>query len=431
MYDLAIIGAGWAGFNASLKARELGLKVALIDQSEIGGTCLNLGCIPTKTLIQSAKVFNLIKKAASFGIKVALPAVDFIKIQERKDKLILQLRAGMRSRLKDIDLISGQGRIISLQEISIAGGNTIQARNILIASGSRPYELPQLKFDAKKILSSNEILGLKEIPGSLLIVGGGVVGCEFASLFCALGSRVTLVEKMPQLLPAEDKEIARRIENNFKKKGVKVNTNSDAASFNPDDFDIILVCVGRTPQIEGLGLEGLGIKLEKGRIAVDDYLRTNIGNIFSAGDCSSKIMLAHLASYQGRLASRNIAQPNNPQSVASACVPSCIFTDPEVASIGLSEEQALESGLNVAIHKFDFLGSGMARVLDESDGLIKIISDKNSGVVLGAAIIGPRATELIGILTLAVANSLKINNLRQTIFAHPTLAESISEALEK
>ncbi|MDO8662769.1 MAG: dihydrolipoyl dehydrogenase [Candidatus Omnitrophota bacterium] len=430
MYDLAIIGAGWAGFNAGLKARKLGLQTVLIDKSEIGGTCLNLGCIPTKALIQSAKVFNLVKKSSAFGINTSVPAIDFVKIQERKDKIIQQLRLGMRSMLKDIDFLSAEAQILSANEIKVSGSSPVQAKNILIAAGSMPYELPQFKFDAKKILSSNEILSLKAIPGSLLIVGGGVIGCEFASLFLSLGSKVTVVEKMPQLLPGEDKETARKLENIFKKKGIKINTATDASSLNPDDFDIILVCVGRVPRTEGLGLEKLGLKLERSRIITDDYLCTNINNIYAAGDCASKIMLAHLASFQGRLAAQNIAQPDNRKSAAAACVPSCIFTDPEIASIGLSEDKAIANGLSVDIHKFDFLGSGMARILDEAEGFIKIISGQNSGIVLGASIIGPKATELIGILTLAVANSLSIKNLRQSIFAHPTLSESISEALE-
>ncbi|MDD5519114.1 MAG: FAD-dependent oxidoreductase, partial [Candidatus Omnitrophica bacterium] len=296
MYDLAIIGAGWAGFNACLKAKQSGLKVVLIDKSLLGGTCLNLGCIPTKTLIQSAKVFNLVKKSSDFGINVSGPTVDFLKIQERKDRIIQQLRSGIQQMLKDIDYLTGQARLVSSQEIRVLE-KTIRARNVLIATGSKPYELAQFKFDAKKTLSSNEIISLKEIPGSLLIIGGGVIGCEFAGLFSQLGTKVTVVEKMPQLLPGEDREVAKKIETVFKKKGINVNTSSDAAAFNPADFDIILVCVGRKAQTENLGLEEAGVNLDKGAIAVDDYLKTNINNIYAAGDCTAKIMLAHFASY--------------------------------------------------------------------------------------------------------------------------------------
>jgi len=428
MYDLAIIGAGWAGFNAAQEAKQLGLKAVIIDKSHIGGTCLNLGCIPTKALIQSAKIFNSIKKSSTFGINTTAPEIDFVKIQERKEKIVQQLRLGMQSMLKGIDFLAGVARIVSPQEIEISG-KRIQTRSILIATGSRPYELPQFKFDSKKIISSDEMLGLKSIPDSILIIGGGVIGCEFASLFSILGSKVSIVEKMPQVLPGEDNEVARKLESSFRKKGIKVSTNTDAAALSLADFDIVLVCVGRSPQTQGLGLEELGVRLEKGRIVADDFLSTNINNIYTAGDCCSRIMLAHFAGFQGRIAAQNIKNPENRKSSASSCVPGCIFTDPEIGSVGLNEEKAKASGFEIEIHKFDFQGSGMSRILDETEGFVKIISDKKTGIVLGSSIIGPKATELIGILTLAVSSRLKVEDLRNVIFAHPTLSESISEAL--
>jgi len=429
MYDLAIIGAGWAGFNAGLQAKQSGLKTVIVDKSEIGGTCLNLGCIPTKTLIQSARVFNLAKKSSVFGVSLLDPVLDLRKMQERKDRIIQQLRQGMRFRLKEIDFLSGEAQLLSNQEIKTSGDKVIRAKNVLIASGSKPCELAQFKFDGKKILSSNEALSLKNIPDSLLIIGGGVIGCEFASLFSILGSKVTIAEKMPQLLPGEDKEVARKIENCFKKKGIKVNTDADVSSLKPDDFDIILVCIGRKPQVDALGLDNLGIRLENGRIVIDEYLRTSANDVYAAGDCVSKIMLAHLAGWQGRAVVQNLTQPNNRTSAYPACVPSGIFTDPEIAAVGLNEEEAVNKGLAVDICRFDFLGLGMSRILEETDGFIKIVVDKKSGVVLGASIIGPKATELIGIFSLAVANSITVRSLRNTLFAHPTLSESISEAL--
>lgn len=429
MYDLAIIGAGWAGYNAGLRAKQLGLRVVLVDKALLGGTCLNLGCIPTKTLIQSARVFNLVKKSSSFGINSASASVDFLKVQERKDKLVLQLRTSMQAMLKDVDYLTGEARILSPREIKISD-KTIQTRHILIASGSIPYELPQFKFDAKKILSSSEMLSLKEIPESLLIIGGGFIGCEFAGLFSHLGTKVTLVEKMPRLLPGVDKDVVKRIEAVFKKKGIKLNTNTDAADLNLADFDIVLVCVGRIPQTQGLGLEELGISLERGRIITDEYLNTNIGNIYAAGDCTARIMLAHFAGYQGFSAAGNIANPESRERITSVNIPSCIFTDPEIASVGLNEDEAESSGLDIDIRKFDFLASATARILDETDGFIKIVLDRKTGVVLGASIIGPKATELISILTLAVSCRINIKELRKVIFSHPTLSESIAEALK-
>ena len=430
MYDLSIIGAGWAGFNAALKAKELGLKTCLIEKSQIGGTCLNLGCIPTKSLIQCAKVYSLAAKSQIFGLDILNPVVNFSKIQERKENIIRQLRSGMQFMLRGVDIFVGSASIVSNNEI-VAGGKTINSKSILIASGSKPYELAQFKFDNKKIVSSNEILELTQLPKTLLIIGGGVIGCEFASLFNNLGSEVTIAEKMPQLLPGIDKEAARKLETIFKKKGIKANTNTDASTFNLNDFSYVLVCVGRAANTEGLGLEELGVNLKKGRIIVDDYLRTNIRNIYAAGDCASEIMLAHYAAYQGIITAENIANPDYQKKADNSVIPACIFTDPEIANVGPNEDELTAKNIKIKIHKFDFLGCGMARIMDENEGFIKIISDANTSILLGASIIGPKATELIATLTFAVTNHLKVSQIRNTIFAHPTLSEAIHEALRE
>jgi len=428
-YDLAIIGAGWAGFNAAIRAKELGLKVALIEKEQIGGTCLNRGCIPTKTLIQSAKVYSLAKKSKTFGIETPSPQINFSEIQIRKDKIIEQLRKGMESMLKGIDFLKGEAQIVSRNTLKIGQGQ-INTKFILIATGSKPLELGGLKFDGKKIISSDEILNLKQIPKSLLIIGGGVIGCEFASLFSTLGSEVSIVEKMPQLLPGEDREIAKKLETVFKKKGIKINTNTDATTQDLTNYELVLLCIGRIPKIENLDLEKIGLKLEKNKILVDGYLKTDISNIYAAGDCTGQVCLAHFAAYQGRVACENIANPCGLKQANNYNVPNCIFTDPEIASVGLNEEAARNQGMDIKINKFDFLGSGMARILDETDGFIKIISDNKTGQILGSSIIGPRATELIGILTIAISSRLKVSEIQNTIFAHPTLSECISEALK-
>lgn len=429
-YDLAIIGAGWAGFNAALKAKQLGLKVCLIEKEQIGGTCLNRGCIPTKTLIQSAKVYILSQKVNNFGIDIApAPKVNYLKIQERKDKIVQQLRSGMRFMLKDIDLFQAPAQILSSEQLNV-GKQIVKTKFILVATGSRPQELFSLKFDGKKIISSDDILNLKEAPKSLLIIGGGVIGCEFASLFSVLGSRVSIIEKMPQILPGQDLDIANRLNTAFKKRGIQVNTSTEAKPTELKNYDLVLLCVGRIPETGNLNLDKIGVKLEKGKIIADEYLRTNIPNIYAAGDCTAKIMLAHYASYQGRIAAENIAGIYAPKKASDASIPNCIFTEPEIASVGLSEEEARSKIGEIKIDKFDFMGSGMARILDETSGFIKIISDKKTEEILGTSIIGPRATELINILTLALSSRLKISQIRDTIFAHPTLSESIGEALK-
>ncbi len=427
-YDLTIIGAGWAGFNASLRAKELGLKVCLIDESQIGGTCLNKGCIPTKALIQSAKVYSIVKKSPSYGIDRADPALNFIRIQQRKEEIIQQLRSGMQFMLKEIDFLNSEAKFVSNQEL-IAGGKTIKSSSIIIACGSKAMELKSIKFDGKKILSSDDILNLKEIPKSLLIIGGGVIGCEFASLFTMLGSHVSIVEMMPHILPGVDKEVASKLETVYKKRGLKISTNTDATTVDLTKFDTVLVCIGRSPDTQRLNLQDMGINLDKNKIIVDEYLKTSVPNIYAAGDCTGKIMLAHFAAYQGVVAAENIAWPDNLKKADNAVVPNCIFTDPEIAAVGLTEDESSAKGLEISVQKFNFLGSGMARIMDESEGFIKIISDKKTGYILGASIIGPKATELIASLTVAITNRLTISQIKNTIFAHPTLSESILEAL--
>ncbi|MDD3087334.1 MAG: dihydrolipoyl dehydrogenase [Candidatus Omnitrophica bacterium] len=430
MYDLAIIGAGWAGFNACLRAKELNLKVALIEKGGVGGTCLNLGCIPTKSLIHASKIFSLVKNSADFGVNASNPIVDFKKMQERKAKVVEGLQKGMRFLLKGVDFIEGEAKITSAQEINV-NGNIIQTRYILLATGSKPLELDALKFDGEKILSSDQVLSLKEVPSRLLIIGAGVIGCEFASLFSNLGAKVTITEKMPQVLPGEDSQVASRLEGIFRKKGINVITKEGNLPKNLDDFDLVLACVGRSANTEISGLRQMGVALEENRILTDEYLKTSIENIYAAGDCTSKIMLAHFAGYQGRLAVDNIFSKTTKRSISYLNVPNCIFTDPEISSVGLSEENAFKGGMDIAVKKFDFLGLGLAHIIDETQGFLKIVFDKNSGVVLGCSIIGPRATEIISTLTLALSCRLKVQDLSAVLFAHPTISESISEALKQ
>ncbi|MBU1727611.1 MAG: dihydrolipoyl dehydrogenase [Candidatus Omnitrophica bacterium] len=428
-YDLIIIGAGWAGFNAAQVARVRGFKVCVIEKAHVGGTCLNSGCIPTKALIQSAKVFSLVKKSQNFGVEVLTSSISLSRVQERKSRIVQQLGAGMQFLLKGTDFYSAEAELLSNTEVR-SGQDTLKSKYILLATGSSPIELPQFKFDGKKIISSDDILNLKETPRSLLIIGGGVIGCEFASLFSVLGSQVSLVEKMPQLLPGEDPEIAKKLEINFKKKGIKVTLDTDASALNLDEFDLVLICVGRVPCTDGLGLEKVGVALEGGRIIVDDYLKTSVPNIYAAGDCTGKVMLAHYAAYQGKIAAKNIINNATTQIKAdNAIVPNCIFTDPEIASVGLNESNAIAMGIELKIDKFDFIASGMARIIDEAEGLIKIISNKSTNEIIGASIIGPRATELISVLTLAVSARLKTTQIKEMIFAHPTLSEAIGEAI--
>jgi dihydrolipoamide dehydrogenase len=429
MYDLIIIGAGWAGLNAALTAKKYGLKAVLIEQGRIGGVCLNQGCIPTKTLLQSVKMLSLAKKFPSFGIEGAGQVVARMdQMQKRKEKIIQQLARGMEYMIKGVEYVQGCARIVSADTVEV-DGKSLKARYILIATGSKPAALPQMAFDAVKIMSSDQLIDLQEIPASLLIIGGGVIGCEFASLFAGLGSKVTIVELMDQLIPGEDKEVAGKLEVLFKKRNITVLLNQDAAGVDAKAFDRVLVSIGRKADCQGLGVEKLGIQSEKGRVIVDGYLRTAVPTIFAAGDCIGTIMLAHFAAYQGRMAVENMVHPDNPRQIDMLNVPAAIFTDPEIASVGLTADQAVKTGIQVKVDKFDFLGSGMARILDETDGFIKVVSDNSTGRILGAAMIGPKVTEIIGIISAAVINRLTVSDIKKVILPHPTLSESISEAL--
>jgi len=426
MYDVCIIGAGWAGFNAAIRASKLGASVCLIEKDAIGGVCLNHGCISTKVLAKSSETLSLIKKSSEFGINSTVE-FNLIKVLQRKKEIIDRLNKGMQYRLKtkNVQVISGKAEIISPKEVSV-DSQKIETDNIIIAIGSRPIELPSLKFDKKRVLSSDDILQIDSIPKDLLIIGGGIIGCEFASIFSEFGSKVTIVELLEHILPAEDKEAAKKIELIFKKKGIEILTKTKVEDLQLDKFDKILVSVGRIPNTEGIGLENIGIKKGRGGILVNDYLQTNIDNIFAAGDCIGGILLAHIASYEGILAAENIFKEKKAANYLG--VPNCIFTNPEIASVGLNEESAKLKDYKFKVLKFNFLSSGMAHILNDTDGFIKITVDDKTQQVIGATIIGPKATELITTLTIAVRNRLKISQINDSIIAHPTLSEGIQEA---
>ncbi len=447
MYDLAIIGAGWAGINAAFRARALGLKTALIEKDAIGGTCLNKGCIPTKSLIQSAKVFNLVRKSKTFGFSLSGdPVADLAGMQARKENVVLQLRRGMESMLSGIDVLRGRARFADNDTLELdceagsgcsgCGRNDahdlpkkIRSRYFLVASGSKPAELSALAFNRSTILSSDDLLSVREIPASLLIVGGGAIGCEFAGIFSSLGSQVTVAELMPQLLPGMDGDVARKLENVFRKKGIKVLTGTDASDLDTAAFSRVLVSAGRTADLSGLGLEKTGIRIERNRIAADDFLNAGVPNIYAAGDCASRLMLAHFAGYQGRTAVDNMFRPDSLRRISEANIPVCVFTDPEIGAVGLTEAEAGQQGIAAEMRRFDFMGSGMARILDETEGFIKIVSGSKTGKLIGASIIGPRATELVGIMTVAVQSGLTVAGFKELVFAHPTLSEAIGDAL--
>lgn len=427
MYDLTIIGAGWAGYSAALHAKELGKSVCLIEKSDIGGTCLNRGCIPTKFLVHTAKQILSLKKSVAYGLQVSSFNFDFKNTIINKNELIAKLRSSMENELKSkkVDVVKSGAKIISTDQIKVESG-IIDTKNIIVATGSRPVEFPDLKFDGKRFISSDDLLNIDSIPGSLLIVGGGVIGCEFATIFNSLGTNVTMVELLERILPTEDREVSKKLELIFKKEGIVIHTGKRAQDLNLDEFEKILICVGRAPYTKDLGLEEVGVKKEKNRIAVNEFLETSVKGISAAGDCIGGYQLAHVAAYEGRLTVNNIF--GQKEKTDYSAVPNAIFTDPEIASVGLKEEEAKNKNIDIKIGKFSFLGLGLAHIIGQTDGFIKIIADKESERVLGASLFGERATELVSCLGLAVKNKLSLSQISNTIFAHPTISESIQEA---
>jgi dihydrolipoamide dehydrogenase len=428
MYDLVVIGAGWAGFSAASYAAKSGFKTALIEKDSLGGTCLNYGCIPTKAILNTTKLFSQFKKSAKFGITAGAPSLDLARLNQRKNEVVSSLRSGLEFLIKSnkIDFLKGEAEIISPNQVKV-DGRVLEAKYILIATGSRPMELPKIKFDGHSIISSTEALALTEMPKKALIIGGGVIGCEFAEVFISCGAQVEIVELTANLLPGVDKEIAKRLEVILKKRGAKISLNTDAAALDFKDYDKVLLCVGRTSCSDCF--KDLSIQKERGKITVNEYLQTDIPNIYAAGDCIGGYLLAHVASYEGRLAAKNMAEGNK-QKTDYRAVPAGIFTNPEIACVGLSEEEARKNSSDIIVNKFDFRSLGMSYVIDEPDGFVKIISDKKENL-LGASIIGPKATELIHILALALHNRLTISQIRDTIFAHPTISEAIAETLQE
>ena len=419
-YDLVVIGAGWAGFNAALEAKKLGKRVCLVESDQIGGACLNHGCIPTKVLTHFAK-----KNSKN------LPQ-DISSLKKDQADIISKLKNGMDSILKSqkIDLVKGTAKISSSNKILIREDNSeIETEYILIAAGSESRELPFLKFDSRRILSSSDVLRLDSLPESLLVIGGGVIGCEFASALNRLGVKVTIAEIMDRLVFMFDRDISKKLEQAFKKSGIAVNTSYDVKGKDLSSYEKILLCVGRKLNLEGLLDSSLGIEVNSdGFIKVDDNLKTSIGNIYAAGDCIAGLQLAHVASYEGRIAVNNIFLKS--RSVDYSVIPSSVFTSPELAQVGMNEEVARKQCGDIKVIKKFFLSIGMAHIFKETDGFLKLIVDQNSDAIVGASIIGTQASELINTLTIAVKYKLTTKALQDLIFAHPSISEIFTEAIQ-
>jgi dihydrolipoyl dehydrogenase len=447
---LAILGSGPGGYVAAIKAARLGAEVTVIEDDEVGGTCLNWGCIPTKTVIASAEMFAKTRELDTFGIDLkGEVTANLRKIQERKNKVVGTQVKGIKSLFKSwgIALKEGRGVLISPKEIEVAskdgGREMVQADKIIVATGSRPFSIPAFPFDGQRIISSDEAVNLTEIPRSLLIVGAGVIGSEFACIYSALGTEVTMVEMMNRAVSTEDLEVSELIEREFRKKKIKLFTKTGVQkmdvrddgvhAFVTDGKELVaekaLVSIGRTLNSDGIGLETVGIdRGKKGEIVVNSRMETNVPGIYAIGDVVGGMLLAHVASREGIVAATNAT--GGDAVMDYSCVPAAIFTSPEIASVGLREFQAAEKGLKIKIGRFPFRGLGKAHAIGEISGFIKVIADETTDRILGAHIVGPHASDLIHEYALAMQSGLTAHDVARTIHAHPTLSEGLMEAAE-
>jgi len=450
LYDLVIIGAGPAGYVGAIRSAQLGAKVCLIEKEHLGGICLNRGCIPTKSLVQSARLLHYFRRAEEFGIKISqAPELDLKKALERThQKVVKTLVRGIESLLKSykVELKFGTARFKAKDKVLVKtsqGEEELGARNFLIATGSSPARIPTFPVDGKKILTSDHLLQLEQVPKSILIIGAGAIGCEWAFILGEFGAEVTVVEMMPRALPTEDEMVGRLIARQMKKRKIKLIVEEKIARVEESPEGIcarcesgvelraekILVSIGRKPNSDNLGLEELGVERdEQGFIRVNSRMETSASGIYASGDVIGGILLAHIASAEAKVAVSNAL--GGKEEMDYQVVPSVVFTDPEVASVGLRENQAKEKGLNYACATFPVRALGKAQAMGEIDGEFKLIFEQESKKLLGAHIIAPEASNLIHELALALKMGAGLEDIAHTIYAHPTLAEGIMECAE-
>jgi len=446
---IVFLGGGPGGYVGAIKAAKMGADVTVVEKDNVGGTCLNRGCIPTKALLACSDVLTNIKDAKDFGITIEGEIKpDIVSMMDRKDKIVERMVSGIEFLFdkNNVKLIKGTGKITEKDVVTVVKGDktteTIKTDAIVIGTGSSPAKIPIFPYDGEKVITSDEALNLRELPESMIIVGAGVIGCEFGMFFNNLGIKINIVEMMDHALPLEDKEIGKEMQKVLKRKKIKLllKTKIEKAELTDKgvrailgdgkelEADMMLVAIGRKSNITGIGLEEMGIKIDRGRILVDEYMQTNVDGIYAIGDVVPGAQLAHLASAEAICAVHNILGEKCKMDYKA--VPRGVFTNPEVAGVGLTEEEALERGHKIKKGDFAFRGLGKAQAMGALLGKVKIIACEKTDKILGASIIGPHATDLIHELAVGVKFGLTAKQLGNTIHSHPTLSEAIMEALE-
>lgn len=443
-FDIAIIGGGVGGYPAAIRAAQKGKSVALIEAKEMGGTCLNRGCIPSKALIANGEALTKVRHADEFGIQVNNIAFDFGKMAARKDRIVEKIRTSLEGLIatNKITVIRGFGKFVSPHEIKVMGQDNvlITADKIIIATGSEPRNIPAFPFDYERIHDSTSLLNLKVLPKSIAIIGGGVIGCEFGSLYATLGVDVTILEMMPRLLPMEAEEVSQALTRSFTKRGIKVDTGVKVEKIERTDkgivvkmdgkevkADIALVAVGRSLNTSNIGLDKAGVVVQdNGIIPVNEQMETNVAGIYAVGDIASRWWLAHVASHQGVVAAENATGGHAEMSYTA--VPSVIFTHPEAATVGLPLAEALKQGYKAKTAAFPFQALGKSQAIFETEGFAQVVIDEKTGQILGAQVVGYEASTLIAEMALAITNELTIECVTETIHAHPTISEAWLES---
>jgi dihydrolipoamide dehydrogenase len=442
---VVVLGGGPGGDVAALRAAQLGADVTMIERAELGGTCLNWGCIPTKALLATADLLRRVRNAGDLGLVVPEVSIDFPKMMERKEDVVLRMRSGFEgaAKRKGVTVVRGEGRVDG--DAVVVGDDRYPYDHLIVCVGTEPSGLPGYDMDHPAILTSNEILRLETVPESMIVVGGGVVGCEFASLFATLGTQITIVEILPRLLAGIDNRTASQFQKLMEKDGVVVHLGRQATITDyrddgvtvrlDDDTEIsaekLLVSVGRRSQAAGIGLEEIGVEItERGHVVVDEFLRTANPKVWGVGDCIGGLQLAHLASAEGGRAAEN-ALTGKLIPMDRTVVPSCIYTHPEIATVGLNADAAKEAGHQVKLGQARFIGSGKALGEGEPEGYAQVVMDADSGLLLGATIMGVHAVEMIHEIGVAISDGLTVDELGEIIHAHPTVSEMVMDAAQQ